>query len=100
MESPKPKQAISLLLIACTDIFLSRKHMTEYVIMSLAASDIGAWWGRAAHLSSWILLQGYVIFPSTFTAYNLAGLDDPPGGTSILGKIKKEIFYLIRHVPV
>jgi hypothetical protein len=68
--------------------------------MLLASNDIPAWWGRLAHLFSWILLQGYVIFPSTFTAYDLAGLKTPPGGSKPLSKIKIELFYIIRHVPM
>ena len=74
--------------------------MTEYVKMLLASSDIPAWWGRTAHIFSWILLQGYVIFPSTFNAYNLAHIDPQSGGNDPLSLIKGEFFYLVRHVPM
>ncbi|KIM37713.1 hypothetical protein M413DRAFT_76800, partial [Hebeloma cylindrosporum] len=73
---------------------------TQYVLMSLAANDIPAWWGRIAHLYSWILLQGYVLFPSLFTAYDLADLDPPPKGTNALKFFEIQIFYVIRHVPL
>ncbi|KDR73881.1 hypothetical protein GALMADRAFT_141652 [Galerina marginata CBS 339.88] len=77
-----------------------KKEMTLYIKMLLASNDIGEWWGRIAHLFSWILLQGYVIFPSTFNAYDLADLKVPPGGTSPSSEIKRELFYIIRHVPL
>ena len=74
--------------------------MTEYVKVLLVSQDIGSQWGLAAYAFSWILLQGYVVFPSTFTAYNLADLEPPPAGTSPWSKVKKELFYLIQHVPL
>jgi len=69
--------------------------------MLLASGDIPAWWGRAAHIFSWILLQGYVIFPSTFNAYGLANLQDQQsGGGGLLNLLKGEFYYLVRHVPL
>jgi len=74
--------------------------MTEYVKMLLAARDIPPWWGRAAHIFSWILLQGYVIFPSTFRAYDLANLDSSSGRKDPGGWLKTEFFFIVRHVPM
>ena len=79
---------------------LSRKEMTEYVKMLLAARDIPVWWGRAAHIFSWILLQGYVIFPSTFRAYDLAKIDSHSGGKDPVNWLKGEFFFIVRHVPM
>jgi len=74
--------------------------MTEYVKMLLAARDIPPWWGRAAHIFSWILLQGYVIFPSTFHAYTPPNVGAQSGGNNPVNWIKSEFFFLVRHVPM
>jgi len=80
----------------------SRKQtgMTKYVLMSLASHDIGTIWGHAAYVFSWILVQGYVVFPSVANIYDLQHLGPPPAGTSALGLFKREIYYLIQNVPL
>jgi len=75
--------------------------MTEYVKMLLASNKIPPWWGRAAHIFSWILLQGYVIFPGTFNAFNLSKIDSgSQTGESPGSLIREEFFYIVRHVPI
>jgi len=68
--------------------------------MLLASNDIPAWWSQISYGFGWILLQGYVIFPSTFNAYGLANLPQPPAGTSIWRRLEREVLFLIPHVPL
>ena len=72
--------------------------MTEYVKMLLASGDIPVWWGRFAHIFSWILLQGYVIFPSTFSNYSGSSFPQVDG-MGPLSFLEGRFFYAIRHVP-
>jgi len=68
--------------------------------MSLAANHISPWWGRLAHLFSWVLIQGYVIFPSTFSNADLEGITQAPEGSSPADIIKRELFFLIQNIPL
>jgi len=71
--------------------------------MSLASHDIEPIWGHAAYFFSWVLVQGYVVFPSMFNTVDLAQLraDDPTlDGTSAFGLFKRELYYLIQHIPL
>jgi len=83
-------------LYACIDIWMSRKQ-TKFVTMLLALEEIPAWWGRIAHVFGWILLQGYVVFPSIFTTYNPDGVQ---AETSLWGKVKSELIFLVQDVPL
>ena len=74
-------------------LYKALSMQTSYIIMSLQVNEVPTQHNILAALYSWLILAGYVIFPSTFTFLkNFHTLDSSTGG-----KIVQD---MVQNVPL